>query len=54
MPYKSQKQERFFNANRGALEKQGVNVGEWNAASKSKKLPLTAKKKSKFAAKVHG
>jgi hypothetical protein len=39
MPYKSLAQERYFNANRGKLEKQGVNVGEWNSASKGKKLP---------------
>lgn len=45
MPYKSKAQEAFFNANRKKLEKQGVNVGEWNAASKGKKLPAKAKKK---------
>ena len=39
MPYKSLAQERYFNANRVKLEKQGVNVDEWNAASKGKKLP---------------
>jgi hypothetical protein len=39
MPYKSQAQERYFNANRGKLEAQGVNVDEWNAASKGDKLP---------------
>jgi hypothetical protein len=41
MPYLSLKQERFFNANKVALEKKGVNVGEWNSASKGKKLPMT-------------
>jgi hypothetical protein len=45
MPYKSKAQEKFFNANRKKLEKQGVNVAEWNAASKGKKLPKKAKKK---------
>lgn len=45
MPYKSKKQAAFFNANRKKLEKQGVNVGEWNKASKGKKLPKRAKKK---------
>ena len=45
MPYKSQAQEKFFNANKAKLEKQGVNVSEWNAASKGKKLPKKAKKK---------
>jgi hypothetical protein len=39
MPYVSKKQEAYFNANRGKLEKQGVNVDEWNAASKGKSLP---------------
>ncbi len=39
MPYKSLAQERYFNANRARLEKQGVDVGEWNAASKGKQLP---------------
>jgi hypothetical protein len=39
MPYVSKKQEAYFNANRSKLEKQGVNVDEWNAASKGKSLP---------------
>lgn len=34
MPYKSLKQERYFNANRSKLEAQGVDVDEWNKASK--------------------
>lgn len=45
MPYKSQKQKRYFNANRAKLEAQGVNVNEWNQASKGMKLPKRAKKK---------
>lgn len=45
MPYKSEAQEKFFNANKKKLEKQGINVNEWNAASKGKKLPKKAKKK---------
>lgn len=44
-PYVSKKQERYFNANRAELEKQGVNVDEWNAATKGKKLPMRAKKR---------
>ena len=40
MPYKSLKQERYFNANRAQLERKGVNVDEWNRASKGKKLPM--------------
>ena len=39
MPYKSQAQAAYFNANREKLEKQGVSVDEWNAASKGKDLP---------------
>jgi hypothetical protein len=44
MPYKSLAQERYFNANKGKLEAQGVNVDEWNKASKGMKLPKRAKK----------
>lgn len=47
MPYKSVAQERYFNANRAKLESQGVDVNEWNKASKGMKLPKR-KKKSKF------
>lgn len=47
MPYKSVKQERYFNANKSKLEKQGVNVKEWNDASKGKKLPMKVKSKKK-------
>lgn len=45
MPYVSQKQEAYFNANKDKLEKQGVDVNEWNQASKGLKLPKTVKKK---------
>lgn len=45
MPYKSKAQAAYFNIHKKELEKQGVNVSEWNKASKGKKLP--AKKKSK-------
>jgi N-acetyl-beta-hexosaminidase len=45
MPYRSVLQEKFFNANRKKLEKKGVNINEWNAASKGKKLPKKAAKK---------
>ncbi len=50
MPYKSLAQERYFNANRGKLEAQGVDVNEWNKASKGKKLPRK-KRPHVFAAK---
>ena len=43
-PYKSEAQEKFFNANRKKLEKKGVNVDEFNRASKGKKLPKRVKK----------
>lgn len=39
MPYASHQQRKYFNANRKALEAQGVNVDEWNRESKGKKLP---------------
>lgn len=47
MPYKSKAQEAYFNANRTKLEKQGVNVDEWNKASKGKKLPKKVAQKKK-------
>jgi hypothetical protein len=43
MPYKSKAQEAFFNANRAAMEASGVDVDEWNKASKGKKLPERVK-----------
>lgn len=45
MPYKSKAQREYFNANRKKLEKKGVDVDEWDDASKGKKLPEKAKKK---------
>lgn len=45
MPYVSKKQEAYFNANKAELEKQGVDVDEFNAASKGKKLPKKAPKR---------
>ncbi len=45
MPYKSRAQEKFFNANKKKLEKQGVNVDEWNKSSRGKKLPNKVKPK---------
>ena len=47
MPYKSKAQEAFFNANRPALEASGVDVDEWNRASKGKKLPERVGKNGK-------
>ena len=45
MPYKSKAQEKYFNANKEKLAKQGVNVNEWNKASKGKSLPDKTKGK---------
>jgi hypothetical protein len=42
MPFVSQAQRGYFNANRGKLEAQGVDVGEWNSASKGMSLPKRA------------
>jgi hypothetical protein len=47
MPFKSDAQRAYFNANRAKLEQQGVSVDEWNAASKGMKLPKRAKGKDK-------
>ncbi len=43
MPYASQAQAAYFNMHRKELEKQGVNVDEWNKASKGLKLPRHVK-----------
>jgi len=45
MPFVSDAQRKYFNANRGKLEAQGVDVDEWNKASKGLKLPSRAKAK---------
>lgn len=47
MPYKSDAQRKYFNAHKQELEKQGVNVGEWNKESKGMKLPKKVKLKIK-------
>ena len=44
MPYQSDAQRKFFNANRDKLEKQGVDVDEWNHSSKGIHLPEHVKK----------
>ena len=46
MPYKSVAQERYFNANKGKIESQGVDVGDWNASSKGMNLPYKLKSES--------
>ena len=48
MPFKSEAQRRYFEANKAKLEKQGVNVKEWEESSKGLKLPeRTPKTKAK-------
>jgi hypothetical protein len=44
MPFKSEAQRRYFEANKPKLEKQGVNVKEWEESSKGLKLPERAPK----------
>lgn len=44
MPYKSKAQAAYFNIHKKELERQGVNVDEWNSASKGKKLPKKVSK----------
>jgi len=49
MPYKSQAQAAYFNIHKKELEKQGVDVEEYNKESTGMKLPkkvkLSVKKK---------
>lgn len=45
MPYRSLAQEHYFHANRKSLEAKGVNIGEWDKATKGLKLPRKIKKK---------
>lgn len=39
MPYKSEAQRKYFNVHKKELEKEGVDVAEWNKESKGMKLP---------------
>jgi hypothetical protein len=39
MPFVSKAQQRYFEANKGSLEKKGVDVGEWERATDYSKLP---------------
>ena len=54
MPFKSDAQRKYFNANRAELEAEGVNVDEWNEASKGAKLPnkVKAPRKTKQIARM--
>ena len=42
MPFKSEAQRRYFEANKAKLEKQGVDVKEWEESSRGLKLPERA------------
>ena len=52
MPYVSEAQRAYFNANRAKLEAQGVNVDEWNAASEGRKLPKRSNKRRRKIAEI--
>lgn len=52
MPYESLAQERYFNANKAKLESQGVDVDEWNQASKGMTLPRRKQTPKSPVAKV--
>jgi hypothetical protein len=39
VPYKSKAQAAYFNIHKKQLEAKGVDVAEWNEASKGKKIP---------------
>ena len=47
MPYKSLAQAAYFNIHKKELEKEGVNVDEWNKESKGKPMPKKVKLKVK-------
>lgn len=51
MPFKSQAQRRYFEANKARLEKQGVDVKEWEESSKGLKLPERAPKSKRRKSK---
>ncbi len=53
MPYSSDAQRRYFNANRQKLEAEGVDVDEYNAASKGMDLPEHAPKSEHHAVMDH-
>jgi len=55
MPYKSEKQRAYFHANKEKLEKEGVNVAEWDKSSKGLDLPhKVMSKKLKKHLSEHG
>ena len=46
-PFRSKAQQGYMEAHKKELEAQGVNMKEWESASKGKKLPAKVKKKVK-------
>jgi hypothetical protein len=46
MPYVSRAQAGYFHTHKAQLEREGVNVDEWDAATKGKHLPERASMKS--------
>jgi hypothetical protein len=54
MPYKSKAQAAYFNIHRKELERQGVDVDEWNESSRGKKLPEHVAKEKKGMLDVEG
>jgi len=54
MPYRSLAQERFFHAKKDALQKQGVNVSEWDNASKGMNLPEKKAPRRKSVSTLNG
>ena len=49
MPYASQAQAGYFHTHKKQLEAQGVDVGEWDAATKGKSLPKRKTPKDVFS-----
>lgn len=47
MPYKSLRQAAWFHEHAKELKKKGVNVAEWDNASRGLKLPIKVKSKKK-------
>jgi hypothetical protein len=45
MPFKNEAQRRYFEANKANLEKQGVDVKEWEDSSRGMTLPERAPRK---------
>jgi len=54
MPFKSEAQRRYFEANKAKLEKQGVDVKEWEESSRGMKLPERAPRKKNRGKSVRG